>query len=135
MKINQNLSTFTPQQKKITPKNLENGVTDKVVLGETKDDTLLMGESLKSMKAGDEFENWFAETLAEGIEEGINHMAKVSKYTNTGKLIGAGIGLAAGITGAACGLGGPAGFVVLPLIGGGGGLFLGGQIGKAMANR
>ena len=129
MKINPYIQKGTGKSK-ITPKKTEKGPADKVVLGQREDSSLLMGDKLKGIKSSDDFENWVAETLADGIE----HQVKVFKYANTGRLIGAGTGIAAGITGALLGTGaGAAGAVVGGLLGGAGGLFLGGEIGKALA--
>jgi len=132
MKINLT-KTNVKHQKKVTPKNIENEASEKVILGDKKDpDFLLMGDKLNSMKSyGDDP---FGEFVADAIVEGLEYKSHELKMRDRGKIIGAGVGLIAGTAGtfllSSTGAGGVIGAAV---IGGAGGLFLGDQIGKSVA--
>ena len=131
MKINRELQTGTIKSK-ITPKKIEKGPADEVVLGGNKDaEFLSMGDKLKSMKSygDDPFGDFVTDVLVEAAEYKVREL----KFRGIGAASGGLLTLAGGVTAgimAGAGIGGTIGIGVAAGLGG---ALLGGKIGKAIA--
>ena len=132
MKINSDFKTKAIKGK-IKIKNQEIQDKDQVILGGAKtDETILMGDKLRSMKSyGDDP---FGDFVTDVIVDGVEYKARELKFRGIGAAIGGAAGIAAGTTGALlltnAGIGGVIGAAVL---GGAGGLWAGNKVAKHMA--